>query len=113
MLTLQALSDLGVNTKEGLSRCMNNEDFYLRMVTMSLTDGSFDRLKGALDSGNLDEAFEAAHALKGVLTNLALTPLSDPVIELTEHLRTRDDMDYAPAIQSILETKASFLKLIK
>ena len=30
MLTVAALREFGANTEEGLSRCMNNEAFYLR-----------------------------------------------------------------------------------
>ena len=32
MLTIDSLRRFGANTEEGLSRCMDNEDFYLRLV---------------------------------------------------------------------------------
>ncbi|MBR2100374.1 MAG: Hpt domain-containing protein [Eubacterium sp.] len=37
----------------------------------------------ALKNNNLDEGFEIAHSLKGVLGNLSLTPLYDIMVEIT------------------------------
>ena len=87
MLTIDALRDYGANVDEGLGRCFNNEDFYLRLVGMGLADANFDKLKAALDAGDTTAAFEAAHALKGSIGNLALTPIFGPVSQLTEVLR--------------------------
>ncbi len=112
MLTIDALKELGVNTQEGLTRCMNNEAFYLRLVGMGLKDGGFEKLEGAVSEGNLDAAFEAAHALKGVLGNLALTPIYGPVSEMTELLRARTQTDYAPFIEKIRDERAKLLSLL-
>jgi len=101
MLTLEDLKELGVNTEEGLTRCMNNEGFYIRLVGMAVADANFDRLKTAIEADDLDAAFEAAHALKGVLSNLALTPICRPVTEITELLRTRTKMDYRGYVDEI------------
>ena len=87
MLTIDALNTYGANTAEGLSRCFGNEAFYLRLVNMGLADPNFDRLRGALAAHDTAGAFEAAHALKGSLGNLSLTPLFEPISELTEKLR--------------------------
>ena len=75
MLTIQALKELGANTAEGLARCMNNEAFYLRLVGMLANDPPMDQLETAVRAGDLQAGFEAAHALKGVLSNLALTQI--------------------------------------
>ena len=94
MLTIENLRAWGANTEEALRRCMNNEAFYLKLVGMVVNDKNIYGLKEALDAGNLDKAFEHAHALKGVASNLALTPIVKPVAEMTELLRARTDMDY-------------------
>lgn len=112
MLTLDALKSLGANTDEGLARCMNNESFYLRMVDMGLRDAGFEKLKAALEAGDLDTAFEAAHALKGILSNLSLTSLAEPVSVLTEQLRAREARDYGPDLDSILALKDRYLALL-
>ena len=86
-MTLDALRAYGANTGEGMARCMNNEAFYLRMVAMALADKNFDALTAAINAGNATAAFEAAHALKGSIGNVSLTPIYKPLCELTEQLR--------------------------
>ena len=93
MLTLDTLKDFGANTAEGMGRCLNNEAFYFRLIGMALNDAGFDKLNQALSSGDLTAGFEAAHALKGVLGNLALTPLLTPASELCEQLRSGNAPD--------------------
>jgi HPt (histidine-containing phosphotransfer) domain-containing protein len=91
MITLDALKLYGANTAEGMARCLNKESFYLSMVAMALADKNFDNLKAALDAGDNRAAFAAAHALKGSIGNVALTPIYEPVCALTELLRGKDD----------------------
>ena len=102
MLTIEKLRDYGANVDEGLSRCLGNEDFYLKMVNMALQEASFDKLTDAVAAGDKDAAFEAVHSLKGVLGNLALTPIYQPAVEMTELLRSRKDADYDTLLQTIL-----------
>ena len=87
MLTIEGLRQLGVNVDEGLKRCMNNEAFYLRLAGMAIDDRNFARLEQAAAGGDWTDAFEAAHALKGALGNLSLTPLYTTICELTDLLR--------------------------
>ena len=86
-MTIDDLRNFGANVDEGLARCFGNESFYLRLVGMGLSDANFDRLKEAMAAKNTAAAFEAAHALKGSIGNLALTPLFNPISALTELLR--------------------------
>ena len=110
-MTLDDLRKYGVNVDEGLARCMNNEDFYLRMVGMLRNEQSFDALEKALAEGNLKAGFEAAHSLKGVLGNLAITPILEPVQEITELLRAETDMDYSELLATINQKKDEFFAL--
>ncbi len=101
-MTLDELKNQGCNVDEGLKRCMNNEAFYLKMVDMFFSDGSkIDALGTALQADDLDEAFEQAHALKGVCANLALTPLEIKISEITELLRARTQTDYSDMYREI------------
>lgn len=95
MLTIENLKLFGANVDEGLQRCMNNEAFYLKLVSRFLEDKTFDKLKENIESGNLEEAFKASHALKGVLGNLSLTSLYDIIYEMTELLRNQTKCDYS------------------
>ena len=102
-MTLEQLNELGAKTGEGMERCLNNEEFYLRMVGMALGDDGYDKLKEAIEAGDLDEAFERAHALKGLLANVSLTNLLEPVAEMTEELRARNDIDYKAYLDKMFE----------
>jgi len=87
MITIDNLKAFGANVEAGVARCMNNEGFYLKLVQKILADTSFDRLKSEVEEEKYSEAFETAHALKGVTGNLELTPVFDMVCQITEILR--------------------------
>ena len=112
MLSVESLKSFGANVEEGMARCLNREDFYLRLVRMAASDSNFEALREAIDAGNLDKAFEAAHALKGVTANLALTPLYEPIADITEHLRAREDIDYTDWLMTISNRVAAFRALV-
>jgi len=111
MITIDTLNAYGADTKSGLARCMNNEGFYIRLIGMALSDANFGRLETALAENDLDSAFEAAHALKGILGNLALSPLFIPASELTEELRGRTGADYQSYYERIRTAKDALEKL--
>ena len=111
MITLDQLRAWGADIEDALPRCLNNEAFYLRLVGKAVQEPAFDRLREALEAGDLAGAFDQAHALKGVTGNLALTPIDKPVREITEHLRSRTEMDYQPLLSEILAGRDSLLAL--
>ncbi len=111
MLSTNALRAWGADVDEALVRCLNNEAFYMRLVQKAVQDPAFERLPEAVAAGDLDKAFDAAHALKGVMANLALTPICRPVQEITELLRSRTDTDYAPLLREIEEQRANLVAL--
>ena len=92
MITIEALKQFGADTEEGLARCMGMEEFYLQLVSTMLDDANFAKLDAAVEERDAKSAFEAAHALKGALGNLSLTPVCEPVSEITEMLRGKDSM---------------------
>lgn len=111
MLTIEKLRACGANVQEGMSRCMNNEAFYLRLTGMALDDKNFGKLNEAIGQNDKKAAFEAAHALKGMLGNLSLTPLVEPVTEITELLRAEKDADYPALCAALADARAELLRL--
>ena len=109
-MNIEKLRELGANVDEGLERCMGMEDFYLEMIELGLSDDRFEALGKALEEGNLDDAFEDAHAIKGVVGNLALTPLYETVSEITENLRAKVQTDYEVIYKKILSQREAFLQ---
>lgn len=106
MLTIEKLKEYGADVETGLSRCAGNENLYLRLVGICGEELSSNALGEALEANELDKAFDIAHKLKGGVTNLALTPVAEPVCELTELLRHKTPGDYKGIYEKITqETK--------
>ena len=110
MITIEELKRFGADTEEGLARCMGMEEFYLQLVGTMLEDANFAKLDDAVEAKDARSAFEAAHALKGALGNLSLTPVCKPVEEITEKLRGQDEM---PDISDLFEQYKGALQELK
>ena len=95
-----------------MGRCFGNEEFYLKLVKTVPSEPNFDKLAAAIESDDLKNAFEHAHALKGVLANLSLTPILNPASELTEHLRAEERMDYKPLVDEIMKKRDELKNLM-
>ena len=113
MLDIKNLEDYGADTGSGLKRCMNNEDFYLRLVKMAAQDPNFAKLDEALAACDWKSAFEAAHALKGILGNLDLTPIFDPMSKLTEALRPLEECEYKDLLNEIHDKLSKLKEMIE
>jgi HPt (histidine-containing phosphotransfer) domain-containing protein len=108
MLTIADLREFGADVDEALVRCMNKEDFYLMLVNKAIADNRLPLLETQISEKNYDDAFETAHTLKGMYTNLSLTPVSEPVCRITELLREKTDTDYSALLT---EAKTQFARL--
>ena len=107
MLTIEKLKAYGADVELGLSRCANKEALYLRLVKIVIDELASDQLGEALRENDFDKAFDIAHKLKGGVSNMALTPIIEPVSKLTEQLRDQSSDDYQTLYSDIMkETKA-------
>jgi hypothetical protein len=61
-----------------------------------------EQLEKQLADKDYAAAFETAHTLKGMYSNLSLTPLTQPITEMTELLRRRKDTDYSALLQEVM-----------
>ena len=102
MITIEGLRNNGADVETGLSRCVGKEDLYLKLVNMGLGDTKFEELGTVLQSNDLDQAFKICHALKGVIGNLAVTPLYEALSQMTEKLRNKEAADYSAMYSDIL-----------
>lgn len=82
---MQALEAAGIDAQGALSRLMNNEGFYLRMLGKFVEDPTYTSLEAAYESKDMDALLHAAHALKGVSGNLGMVELSR-LCEQMQHL---------------------------
>ena len=111
MNMIEKLNAFGADTSAGISRCCGSEELYLRLVKMIPGEKGFTQLQSAIEANDLDAAFEAAHALKGVLGNLSLTPLYDTASRMTEQLRSRTLTDYSPMLNELLSLRDELARI--
>ncbi|MDD6810409.1 MAG: Hpt domain-containing protein [Lachnospiraceae bacterium] len=101
----QFYKNLGGSYQEIKDR-LQSDDLIQRFTLKFLNDKSYETLCKAVEEENYDEAFRAAHTLKGVCQNLSFGNLSKSSSELTELLRNRAtepvDMDKCKELLSIV-----------
>ncbi len=71
----------------GVVARFRGEALVLKFALRFLDDGSFALLKDSLAQKNYEEAFRAAHTIKGICQNLGFTRLYESSNALTEALR--------------------------
>ena len=113
MLTTEKLKTFGAEVEKALPRCGNNEALSLRLVGMCVDQLQTSALGEALAARDLDRAFDVAHRLKGVVCNLALVPISDPMCELTDLLRDKTPQDYGKLYDQIVLKTDELAELMK
>ena len=74
---------MGADYEEVFGR-LRNERLITKFVLKFPGDPSFSQLQSTLEEKNVEEAFRAAHTLKGVAQNLGFTPLYEATATLTE-----------------------------
>lgn len=77
----------GIPYDEVMERFVNDEEFYFDYLHQFTRDEYIVLLEQALAQKKPEEAFKAAHTLKGLMANLGLLPLVDEISPLVEALR--------------------------
>lgn len=97
---------------------LRNEKLVQKFVLKFPDDGNFENLKNALQEKKTEEAFRAAHTIKGMCQNLSFDRLAKSSSALTETLRSGDlegalklfggvEDDYCCTVRAIGEYKKS------
>ena len=99
---INTLKSNGVNWEEGVERLMGDADFYLHMLGRYAQNANFDQLKDAMEKRDLEAAYQACHALKGISGNLSLDELHQTATKACTLLR-EGNLDEAKAYMPRLE----------
>ncbi len=81
------LQAAGVDVDEALERFLQNEALLMKFLARLPADPTFGQLCAAMDAGDVQAAFAAAHTLKGLAGNLSLRRLHQAVSRQVELLR--------------------------
>lgn len=108
------LEENGADVETTLKRFMGNEAIYQKFLGKFPADPNYTNLGANLESGAFEEAYKCAHALKGVVGNLGLTPIFNKVSDLVEELRNKAaaDVDAARANALWQEIRTEYEKFI-
>ncbi len=99
---IEELRSWGCDIDDAMTRFLDDEDFYITCLHTMVQDTAYASLGEALKNGDVKEAFEQAHTLKGVLANMGLTPIYEIVIRLVEPLRAGSDTDLMPIYEELI-----------
>lgn len=102
---------MGSDYEEVFKRLKSNE-LIQKYALKFLDDQNFKKLSQSLKSNNVNEAFLAAHTLKGICANLGFSALFNSTSEITEMLRSGDisgallyfktvESDYSLTVESL------------
>ncbi len=86
----QALGRYGIDYEDAMERFDGSASFYKKLALRYLEVTYYQDLDRALKAGDFDEAYQAAHTLKGTSGNLSLTRLYEAASSLTAALREGD-----------------------
>lgn len=114
-MTVKECYDLLEGDYEGTLARMMKEDRMKKFLLLFLQDTSYQSLCDHMEAENVEEAFRAAHTLKGVTINLGLSKLNRASFEITEALRAKNlegARAFLPDVTAAYEqTAAAILKL--
>lgn len=102
----------GINVEEAMQRFMNNEQLWTKFLKKFKSDTSYENLVKTIEAKEWGKAFEAAHTLKGITGNLALSRLHTLVSTQTDYLRGEAN-DFEAAVAMMPEITDAYEKVLK
>lgn len=114
MTVKECYDAIGANYEEIMGR-LRTEERVKKFLLKVLSDKSYDLLIQSIEERNMEEAFRAAHTMKGVSQNLSLTRFYHSSNELAELLRGRQDYgaDIEPVLEKVKEDYAQMIEQIR
>lgn len=106
----QRLADAGIDADDMLGRFMGLESMAMKFLRRFPQDPSMQALREALDRGDAQGAYEAAHTLKGVAGNLSMKPLLEQSSAITDSLR---EGDLAGAAERMPQLEACYRRTVE
>lgn len=101
-MTLQECYEAMGGDYTGVMGRLMKEDRVTRFLGKFKDDSMLEPLETSLEAKNYEEAFRAAHNLKGVCQNLGITKLADSSSELCETMRNGEPtVDIAPLLEAV------------
>lgn len=98
---LHTLSLRETDISGAINRCCGDESLYVACLKEFLEDTTVEQLNKAIKDQQWDDAFTAAHALKGVAGNMGFVPLMLAVGQLIVVIRRGKIGEIATAMEEV------------
>lgn len=108
----EQLELMGCDMEGALNRFLNDEEFYEECYGDVLVDPAFGKLKEALEAKDAETAFQCAHTLKGVISNMGLTSMYDIIIRIVEPLRNGNAENLMPIYDELMKDFERYKALV-
>ena len=108
----ELLEQHGFDVDGTMKRFLNNEMLYKKCLKKFLDDKSMDALQAASASSNVEEAFKAAHTMKGFISNLGMEKLHQLLIPMVEKLRAGELLEQGE-LEQLSEVYREMYELIE
>lgn len=102
-MTIKELYEIVGGDYEKIIGNLKTDERVMRFLKMFIADSSFQELASAMEAKQYEDAFRAAHKLKGVCQNMFYTRMFQVVNEITEALRGQADVATAEKLLPDLE----------
>lgn len=113
-MTLQECYEYLEADYEGVMRRLMKEERIIRFLKKLLDEPLYDVLQDAVDRKSYEEAFRAAHNMKGVCQNLGINKLAESSSELCESMRHGEpQVDIAPLMSQVKEDYDKTIEAVK
>lgn len=113
MQNKEELEALGIDIDAALARFMGSEKLILKTLSLFASDENLNSLCTALENNNTEEAYKAAHTLKGVCGNLSLTNLFSMIKDISDALAKGDAASAKSLLPSYAEEHKRVVEGIK
>lgn len=113
MTLFEELEANGTDIKDGLSRLMNNQEIYERLLKKLPDSIAGQEILEFIDSGDIQTAIKNAHTIKGVTGNLSITPLYKAYTEIVNLLRSNKVEEGRELYVKTLPEQNKILDIIK
>ena len=110
---IEGLRDWQCDVDGAMERFLDDEGLYTSCLQAVLEDKAFAGLGEALEAHEVEQAFDYAHTLKGVLANMGLTPMFDIAVRIVEPLRGGSDEGLMPVYEELLRARGHLAELLE
>lgn len=107
---LEQFAAYGADVEGVMDRFMEDEELLMVCLDQFVADDEIEQLKEQMGKQDYEQAFEVAHALKGVSGNLGLTPLFEATCVLVESLRHKVYDHVAEELDEVVKQREEFVK---